>query len=1157
MGTRKNIPRSKLRAGKRLRTRIRLLPLLVICIIWRPAGGDELRLPLGQNVQLSSDLFPSEADFYPTGRAPLSGDPASPPSNPKRRTLNLPNDGWMKLNFEDPLLALNNLTNKVIEESATELPIEGTTATDESLFPKTMGEALHGGTLLGVVYDAKTGDPLSGVGVLISEASKQSLSNDIGEFVIEGLNTKMYDVTFVQQGYQITTVKIAIGPGLPTRHKQPLEPKALDSDIFEMEGVDVIEDFEEENATADRQFALREMTALASSIGAAEFSNQSLGDAGAAISKVAGANIVDGKYAVIRGLGDRYSATTLNGAIIPSSDPSRKAVQLDLFPTDLLEALVISKTFTPDMSGEFAGGSVDIQTLKFPPKPFVNFGVSRTWNSATGNPIAVNSDRRMDFLGRTNDGLPAGSQSLADFPLGPSRIRFNRRTGELFQEDVDNATKSKSVWNELHKSGSFVPTTKQADPNAGIKLIMGSTEETSFGKTGLVFGFTHDHDYQLREGIEINRGNRATGDGEFLPSQGQVRNSYEESIDWGILINGAVELNEWNNLSVTYLTNTSATDSVTQGRRIYNSEPDGSIPGNQLDGLPGIVDPGRLYFGKNARIFRAFDEISHLERKASTTQFTGNHRLNRGNGPGLDWLISESTAKENRPDQRTLKGFELDFADPSLASYPGVDQSNVDPSLGSAFTVANALGGNPDNSFREYLSTVETGQHVKADVTIPLIGPPRVLINGEKVESTEKPNILEMKGGASRFDRKRQVRGRLFQYSLTSRITGQATTDDQFGVDTRENFDDLESDGVRGLNQSTGDFTIADQTRAGNTVRNIDASSLVESYYLMGLLKWDKLEFTGGARHESESRNFFIYPDLNPNGIADFRNRTTPIENEYWLPAANLTHYFGRTDAYNDKGQHSIRFAYGKTIARPTFYEFAPILTVDQKTGLQTQGNENLIDTEIDNYDVRWEYIPSPGEVFSVSLFSKNMTNPIVTTINSVSGNSFRKSWQNAASGTIQGAEAEFRKYIDSQRIWNIGANFTYLDSFISGVTDASTGLPIGSASVFEGQPTYIANIAVGIDKKDWGVSANLIYNFTSEILTDISADPRVPNIFLEPQQSLDFVISKKMRSGVKLKFAAKNLLDQPVRKYYEGESLTYEEFTRGREYSVGLSVDF
>ena len=1122
MGTRKNVPRSRVRAGRRLRTRIRLVPLLIVCIVWSPAGGDELTLPSqGLPGYATADLFPRYAE--PSGR-------------------------WIKLNFDDPMLALNNLPDKSLEESAAEMPIEVTGETSDSLFPSTHGEGLHGGTLVGVVYDAKSGDPLSGVGVLISEASLQSLSNDIGEFVIKGLEPKPYKVTFVQQGYEITTVQIEIGPGIPTRHKQPLEPKALDADVFEMEGLDVIEEFEEESAVADRQFALREMTALASSIGAAEFSSRSIGDAAGAVKNVAGANIVDGKYAVIRGLGDRYSATTLNGAIIPSSDPSRKAVQLDLFPTDLIEELVISKTFTPDMSGEFAGGSVDIKTLKFPDDAFVNFGYSQGWNNATGNPIAVNPDRRMDFFGRVNDSLPESARDIETYPSGVSRPN---RDGSISPEQQQAA----DVWNELHSSGSFLPIYRQADPNRSLKLVMGTSEETSFGRAGLVLGFTHDHDYNLFEDIEINRGDATTG--EFLPSQGQVRNVYEESIDWGTLVNGAIELNDWNQISATYMTNTSASDSATQGRRLYRAEGDATAPQNDEEfGLAGEVDPSKFFFDKNARVFRAFDELAHVERKVSTTQFTGNHRLDSGHGPGLDWLISESTAKENRPDQRHLKSFELDFADPTLADYSGIDPANLDPSLGRQLTLGNALGGNPSNSFREYLTTIETGQHVKADVTIPVIGAPKYEVDGEMVRSTEKPNILDLKGGVSRFDRNRQVRGRLFKYTLASRIGGESAQDTQAGVDYRNNFSDLVADGINNERRTLGDFVLEDQTRQGDTVRNVDASSLVESYYLMGLLKWEKLEFTGGARHEQEERTFFIYPELNPNDVAENKNPDGPIENEYWLPAANLTYYFGEMDDAG-KGKHSVRFAYGKTIARPTFYEFAPILTVDQKTGLEIVGNENLVDTEIDNYDVRWEYFPTPGEVFSVSLFSKNMLNPIVTTVDNTSGSGFRKSWQNAASGSIQGAEAEFRKYLDSQRTWNVSGNFTYIDSLISAVVDPDTGLPVGSATVFEGQPTYIANFAIGYDNRDWGLSANLIYNFTGEILTDISADPAVPNIFLEPQQSLDFVISKTMRNGIKLKFAAKNLLDEPVRKFYEGQSLTYEEYTKGREYSVGLSFDF
>ena len=108
--------------------------------------------------------------------------------------------------------------------------------------------------------------------------------------------------------------------------------------------------------------------------------------------------------------------------------------------------------------------------------------------------------------------------------------------------------------------------------------------------------------------------------------------------------------------------------------------------------------------------------------------------------------------------------------------------------------------------------------------------------------------------------------------TLASRIGGESAQDTQAGIDYRNDFDDLRADGINNERRTLGDFVLDDQTRQGDTVRNVDASSLVESYYLMGLLKWEKLEFTGGARHEQEERSFFIYPDLNPNDVAENKN---------------------------------------------------------------------------------------------------------------------------------------------------------------------------------------------------------------------------------------------------------------------------------------------
>ena len=128
-------------------------------------------------------------------------------------------------------------------------------------------------------------------------------------------------------------------------------PCGADGDLNELEEIEVLGDPPADGG--GRMIPIEDLPGLKSSIGSVEFSKQDIGDAAGAVSRVAGANIVDGRYAVIRGLGDRYSSTTVNGAIIPSSDPSKKAVQLDLFPTDLVQDLVISKTFTPSGSQQY------------------------------------------------------------------------------------------------------------------------------------------------------------------------------------------------------------------------------------------------------------------------------------------------------------------------------------------------------------------------------------------------------------------------------------------------------------------------------------------------------------------------------------------------------------------------------------------------------------------------------------------------------------------------------------------------------------------------------------------------------------------------------------------------------------------------------------
>ena len=112
----------------------------------------------------------------------------------------------------------------------------------------------------------------------------------------------------------------------------------------------------------------QQTSALIESIGAERFSQLAAGDAAEIMTKITGVAVVEGKFAVVRGLSDRYNLTVLNGGEIPTADPYRKSAQLDMFPSEVLETVVVSKTFTPDLPGGFSGALVDLRTKAFPEK---------------------------------------------------------------------------------------------------------------------------------------------------------------------------------------------------------------------------------------------------------------------------------------------------------------------------------------------------------------------------------------------------------------------------------------------------------------------------------------------------------------------------------------------------------------------------------------------------------------------------------------------------------------------------------------------------------------------------------------------------------------------------------------------------------------------
>ena len=107
-------------------------------------------------------------------------------------------------------------------------------------------------------------------------------------------------------------------------------------------------------------------TVVSDAISSQEIARSGSSNAAGALERVTGASIVEGRHVFVRGLGGRYANTRLNGSVLPSPDPDKQSLPMDLIPTSVLDNIVIEKSFAPNRPGDFAGGSIDLNITAIP-----------------------------------------------------------------------------------------------------------------------------------------------------------------------------------------------------------------------------------------------------------------------------------------------------------------------------------------------------------------------------------------------------------------------------------------------------------------------------------------------------------------------------------------------------------------------------------------------------------------------------------------------------------------------------------------------------------------------------------------------------------------------------------------------------------------------
>ena len=249
---------------------------------------------------------------------------------------------------------------------------------------------------------------------------------------------------------------------------------------------------------------VRSTAEVVSVLSAADIARTGEGDIAGALQRVTGLSVVDGGFVYVRGLGERYSLALLNGSPLPSPDPLRRVVPLDIFPTDLLGSSVVQKSYSANYPGEFGGGVINLTTRSVPREPFFNFGFSVGADTETTGQLGYayyGSDT--DFTG-FDDGtrdIPAGLQTAID--SGNLVI-----IGENFsKQEVQDFTASL-----VNAPTTLIQRLGDIPANVGLDISGGTSFDVGGARIGVIVAANFSNSWQTRSGIQQVTGGASTGD---------------------------------------------------------------------------------------------------------------------------------------------------------------------------------------------------------------------------------------------------------------------------------------------------------------------------------------------------------------------------------------------------------------------------------------------------------------------------------------------------------------------------------------------------------------------------------------------------------------------------------------------------------------------
>jgi outer membrane receptor for ferrienterochelin and colicin len=868
-------------------------------------------------------------------------------------------------------------------------------------------------------------------------------------------------------------------------------------------------------------------------------------NATAALARVSGVS-TNGGLITVRGIGDRYVKTTLNGARIPTLDPLTNNIKLDIFPTSLIDNIVITKSASPDLPGDWAGAYISVETKDYPDKLTVNlesqFGVnaqstfqdfitsdrsatdwlgfdrglrSREENNFIEPQLNPTSYQEMVALGLgnyfssigVNGWIDGTSESNTYMKLGlvqlgllsPSSMNDNASYQQALQSY--NSTFKLNAFQKINPDGTdynngfknnWTASYRRAPINYTQNFSIGD-QTTLFGKKlGYLFGFRYGSSVRYDpNGISQRLLNEEAGfQVEF---QDSARIS-KETNSWSILMNLAYKLNDNNKFTFLYMPNFYGANDVSR----FSNMPDVNLGQSQEFSIRNL--------------------IFYEQRSQQIMQFSSQHFIPKIKLK-IDLNSTYTIGKSLAPDFKLIQ-----------YQYNKTGESTIN------YEFATTAG---EGIRRFYRSLNENIFDSRINMEMPIDADSKLarkLKFGGAFQGSDRVSLL---------DEYFLAKGNTFVPNLQSEDVNAYLSPDKMIMNNGQ-IDFYYKNAQFARNNSFGTGQIASlffmtDYEFSNKLR-LSAGIRAESTDLFtDVIDYDKL---GYSENDKRRENLGGFPLINAANIKQVN----------YLPSASLI-YKIKNDS---TGQTNLRFNVSQTMARPSFRELYDGAVYDYEFRTLIYGNSQLKPVAITNFDFRGESYFKNGDNVSVSLFYKDFKNHIEMGFQ-VDG----ITWENIEVSNVKGIELEFKKKIGKS--FDLRSNITLVQStsqFVVRTLEIVDGIkeftPVDTINrPMFGQAPYIINTIASYKNDKIGVIATLSYNIQGPRLVISSSIKGLADVYEIQRNLIDFKVSKNLGEHFVTNITIRDLLNAPVNRSYklpDGSYQIYDKFRYGTNFNLGIA---